>query len=291
MSTVTDGNDLTETVSGITTKLTAEDILLDGSTVTTTRVDDDDIDTINGRATKWEGRDMALVVYPDTGTFLPQDAKLIVKVGSEINNASAAGAVYHLNSDGKFIIPLGAMTNSPYDDVEIALASDEFPMGETTYSMIAELMASNSLEEVSPMNGTLLAYGTLTYKASPVEVPPPPPSPSLKITSSSRTVAPGENISFDVKTINSTLNKITAVIYQKGSSWDNKTIVMNEDELKDVNVETSADAASPTNMMLSFTAPDSSEDKSYMLVVYVKDSNDDIVMTVPYYFLAVYADN
>jgi hypothetical protein len=144
--------------------------------------------------------------------------------------------------------------------------------------MTADLMASGSLEEGSPLNGTVLASCQLAYKAITAEMSP---SPSLKINSDIRAVNAGGTIDFDVKTINSTAYKITAVICQKGEDWDHTSTVMNEIVLKNIDAAVSSNTASPTSIPLSFTAAELSSDQSYMLVVYIKDSNDDIVMTVP----------
>ena len=246
--------------------------------------DTTDPDYLNKRARAdiWDNRDMALVIYPDTGVVLPSDATLKVKMGSGAEqNYTPAG-------DGKFIIPLGTLID--YSDVRITLVSSILPPGTTTYILKADLMVSNTLREQSPQSGFKAASGTIRLSsAAPVE-------PSVKITSVDRVVAPELTMSFTVKTVGTTSYRLAAKIYQKGTDWGAVTLLpidsQNEKELKAINVTVSNNSASPTSYTFAWTTPtdatpDDGNDNSFKLVVQVIDGADNVIMEVPYYFLTV----
>ena len=229
----------------------------------------------SGRATIWEGKKMALVIDAADGTPLPFDTKLNVKIGGGSKTA------YSVAEDGKYIIPLGNLAS--VSDIQIDLSSNNFPATATSYTLNVALMVSNTLADSSPLNGFEAATGTLVFKS------PAQPQPALKIISDKQAVIPGGTVNFTAETINTTEYRITAKFYRKNGNWASKVDVTPENysDLKTGNVSTSSDAANPTEIQFSFATSSSSNDESYVVIVTVTDFSNNIIMEVPYYFLAV----
>lgn len=102
--------------------------------------------TPNAAASRWDNRDLALLLTPETGTVLPPDAKLSALVGSDRIDC-------RLNKAGCFLIPLGGFRK----DIVLTLQSDMFPENGARYPMTAQLIVSRSVAEMAPLNGTRVA--------------------------------------------------------------------------------------------------------------------------------------
>ena len=99
---------------------------------------------IGAAASKYDNRDLALVLVPQTQ--LPKDATIIL-------HENGQNDTYWPNLDGNFIIPIGTYRNMDRS-FELQLDSQMFPMGTTRYPMTATLYLSRSNAESAPLNGT-----------------------------------------------------------------------------------------------------------------------------------------
>ena len=110
---------------------------------------------IGAAASKYDRRDLALVLTPATGVTLPIDAEIKVKIGD-------SEATYRPKQNGMVIIPIGN-AESMEKTVELVLASKMFPMEEKTYALNAALYLSASDAESAPLNGTVLASAAVSF--------------------------------------------------------------------------------------------------------------------------------
>lgn len=106
-------------------------------------------------ASKWETREMALVLTPKSGT-LPADA-WIQKV------SGTTSTKYIRNGNGNFVIPLGAVTGGT---VTLQMYSELLPRAEAEYTFDAAWMAADSLADAAPMNGELLQTAVVRFQKS-----------------------------------------------------------------------------------------------------------------------------
>ncbi len=238
------------------------------STNAGTRVND-------GRATKWDARDMSLVlteVAEEGVDRLPADAALLVKTADNV-----ASVVYHINEAGQYIVPLGSF--GQYNGIRIELYSKMFPRTRSTYKLKAALVAADSLREQSPLNGSYNSNNQpsvdLVFGINNVRT-------SVKISSNRRSYEPGETVLFEVNSLNSVQDTISAVVYKKtGEDWTSQSAMTEELTVK------ASGVADGTFTNISFVIPEGEDIESYKIFVTAKDDAGNTVASAPYYFLCV----
>ena len=135
-------------------------------------------------ASRWDDRDLALVLTPTSGSTLPPDAVLRASVGNTYVDCRPT-------TDGKFIVPVGEP-----GAVTLELRSAMFPSGTSSYAFDVVLYSAFSIAERAPMNGTIEGeLSSLTFSVTEAAV-------SLKVTGTDdkRVFDPGETISVTVAT-------------------------------------------------------------------------------------------
>jgi len=110
----------------------------------------------DGRASKYDYRDVALVLKPES--MLPIDANVLV----DLNESKST---WYPQANGTFIIPLGDYQNL-VDEMTIRLNSNMFPMETTVYEMDAYLYLSMSDAEAAPLNGHAPAPVSLIFTSN-----------------------------------------------------------------------------------------------------------------------------
>ena len=98
-----------------------------------------------GGASKYDHRDMALVLTPKSGTTLPGDAYIQM-------NLDGANSTWRPDKNGKFFLQLGNFRNLNAD-ISLELVSNMFPANEVTYELEAVLYLAASDAEIAPVNG------------------------------------------------------------------------------------------------------------------------------------------
>ena len=93
-----------------------------------------------GAASKWDGRDDALVFKPKSD--LPADAHLSIVCGN-------ATTVIYANCDGNFVY---SVPNQAEGTISVSLISNLLPVGSTEFSFDVEWIIAKSKVESSPMN-------------------------------------------------------------------------------------------------------------------------------------------
>ena len=153
-------------------------------------------------ASKYENRDLALVLEPVTGTVLPVDAGIKMKVG-------AVEVTYRPNQNGKIIIPIGDFQTIT-QDIQFELESRMFPLEEKTYRLNATLYLSNSDAEDASLNGDVLVSNVgLSFKGQSVAN-----GIAVKEDTDKRIYTVGEKITVSVRTKPAELQRGYAVIVQ-----------------------------------------------------------------------------
>lgn len=217
-----------------------------------------------GRATKWDNREMALVIEPNG--VLPLDAKLQVIIkNSDLGE-------FTRNAAGNFIIPLGIL--SDVSDIHITLVSDWFPRTATYYDMTPILMVANSKADKSPLNGYAPTSDKLTFKSAAQS------QPSVKIETDKRAYNPGMKVRATITMQNTEPYGVYMTHYVKveANSWN----IVAEGYIK------KPEEPDYTFDNYIFTIPsDLPADTTYKLIVEVRDRDENLIMEVPYYFLGV----
>ena len=114
------------------------------------------VSTFGGAASKYDHRDVALVLTPQTA--LPKDASIWM----ELNGAHT---VWRPDKDGRIIISLGNF-RSLNTNIVLELNSSMFPMAETEYVVKAQLYLSGTDAELAPMNGNDVGEAVLRFTSS-----------------------------------------------------------------------------------------------------------------------------
>ena len=111
----------------------------------------------NGGASKYDHRDLALVLEPTEGTELPIDASIRM-------NRDGVNSVWRQQNDRKIIISLGDFRNMS-SDVKLELYSDMFPRQneDVVYEIDASLYVSSSDADAAPLLGNLVDSVRLTF--------------------------------------------------------------------------------------------------------------------------------
>ena len=178
--------DLTETLSAeVSLRNTAHTLTADGRTGSARTLTCGFTEDIS--ASRWDNRDLALVLTPKSGdsfATLQPDAVLRASVGNTYVDCRPT-------TDGKFIVPVGEP-----GAVTLELRSAMFPSGTSQYAFDVELYSAASVAERAPMNGTIEGeLSSLTFSVTEAAV-------SLKVTGTDdkRVFDPGETISVTVAT-------------------------------------------------------------------------------------------
>lgn len=214
-----------------------------------------------------EGKSLSLVLTPRNAGTLPRDAQI-----------TYCGEKYSCNSNGKIILPLGTIESGT---AVLKLTSDMFPEVAATYSFDGDLYLSNSDKSEAPMNGKKVATTVINFEKSKAQ------PPSFRITgtqvASQSDWSKGQPITVQPENLSGYTVTVTSYSGLKGSGkvTDLVSSVSGLFDFKDgVGIYNSGHASTGT-LILSSTA----KVGTYRLVFEVKDSEDNTVMTVPYYIV------
>ena len=115
------------------------------SQITTTKALTVHVSGASVAASKWDNRDLSLIVRAD-GMALPPDATIRATTATQILTISP-------NATGEFIIPLGDHQNyADAVEVTLQLLSEMFPRITTKYNMTATLCVSKTNAGTAPLN-------------------------------------------------------------------------------------------------------------------------------------------
>ena len=210
-------------------------------------------------ASKWNAFGGAIVL--ETVGF-PSDVHVQVIEGTRTTT-------YYQNAQGKFIIPI---TTRGVTTLEVLLISDAFPSEERTYEVKATLYAACSNASSAPVNGDKKQTVTITCQK------PADAQPALKVTGDQRVVGFDESLTVhvDYQGVPSG-GKVEVELWARGKD-------------KDFYSNTAADLSDAQNnsdyVVASFAGFANNEKQySYCLMFFVKDSNGNTILTVPYYFI------
>lgn len=210
-----------------------------------------------------EGKTLSLVMKPKEK--LPSDAAIVT-----------SESTYTLNEQGVFIIPLGTVESGSR---QLLLQSDMFPDTAKQYTFENSLYLANSQQDESPLNGVKLAACTSSFNKSECI------KPSLKVDGTQ--VADisewiqGQSINFEMENVpNGGSVTVTAYYGLNGNkkTTDLLSSVAGSFDLKD-GVGTYNGKTGNGKLILNGSA----ETGTYHLVFDVKDSDGNIVLSVPYY--------
>ncbi|MBO5253434.1 MAG: hypothetical protein J6C51_05770, partial [Clostridia bacterium] len=151
--------------------------------------------SVGAPASKYDYRDLSIVLSVDQNTPLPIDAGVLVTIEDH-------KITYSRKASGEFIIPLGDFVAQTDKEIGLTLTSKLFPNETSVYMMTAALRLSNSNAEAAPKNGDILKDNIqLTFTNSGIET-------GIKIieTTDKRTYTRGERIVVRVETVPETLN-------------------------------------------------------------------------------------
>lgn len=210
-----------------------------------------------------EGKTLSLVMKPNEK--LPSDTAI-----------SVDGTAYTLNEQGVFIIPLGTVESGSR---QFLLQSNMFPDVAKQYTFETSLYLANSQQDESPLNGVKLAACTSSFNKSECI------KPSLKVDGTQ--VADisgwiqGQSINLEMENVpNGGSVMVTAYYGLNGNkkTTDLLSSVAGSFDLKD-GVGTYNGKTGNGKLILNGSA----EIGTYHLVFDVKDSDGNIVLSVPYY--------
>ena len=212
---------------------------------------------INAEASKWDYREFALLInIPEA----PKDAIL-----SALVNGSERTIIPY--TPGNYIIPLGSVFKG---QVIITLESNMFPINGKEYTSTCTLYASESVADVSPLNGELLAQKTDSVFTKTNDYA------SIKIT--------GPLIDAVEKHVFDSWDDVTVTVEK--IIPDNYTIeVQLEQKDSDGNYIKVDEAAEQDGNTYTFDLDDCEPD-SYRIVVFALRTSDGFVSAqAPYYFI------
>ncbi len=206
---------------------------------------------------RWYDRTLVLRITPKSGTELPSDARLTVKLGDKTS-------IYYMNSSGRFDVPLDWSTSQI---IGLSLDSDLTSACDKDYSFDAELYTTPSAEGKTAL--TSASYDTGKSSAITLHMNAEK-KPSVKITGQTdRVLSLNSTLDVAISTANTDGCSVSATIQQK----DGKTYSGNFLDAKNI---------SPGKY--DFSLGGIKEKGSYRLLVTVTE-NQQTVLTVPYYFI------
>ena len=218
-------------------------------------------------ASKWEALAGAIVLR-DTGAEerFPTDLHVVVSVGTGYTT-------YYQNAQGVFIIPLSGQGSTT---LEIELKSDAFPDAAKTYRMTAMLYVSKSGAAKSPMNGECeKQIEEISFnKAEQI-------SPALKVTGTERLVGYMESLTVHVEYAIPSNYTVTVELWQRRK--DEK----GQYKYTDTSFTLSEPKSGEPYTLENFAALIDKEMpiQSVCLMFFVRDANQNVVFSVPYYFV------
>ena len=215
-------------------------------------------------ASKWEDRCGALILTPTGTNALPVDARL------EVIDQTGLKTTYYRLSNGMFIISLAGRTS---EKLQISLVSDLFPKEKCEYTFEGKLLSSDSLAGSASLNGTQmlnLAQQLVFVKEVTAD------APSLNIVGNKRVYYVGETVS--------------ATVYAENCPTD--TVLVLRLLHKDVESNTYRDTGwkQKYDTTIGSEQPNSvplGQDLtgSCCLLLELRDTNGNVIQSVPYYFV------
>ena len=207
-------------------------------------------------ASKWQGRNAALLLTPAADAAVPADAKLTVVT-------SLGTADYFAKPDGTFILPLEEVRSGT---ARITLSSALFPAARSSYTFRAQLLVSNTSEGCAPMNNAVAAAPQMP---DVVFTKSADAAPSMKIVGEQ--VTPADVLSVEITSDVPDGAKIMAYVQQKA-----------EDGYRDT--AQGKQIAAGTDMPLISLRAYENDPGSYRLLVET-EYDGRIVLSVPHYFI------
>lgn len=226
--------------------------------------------TVGAAASKYDHRDLAIVLTSVSSPKLPIDASIMVTIDGD--NVS-----YWPNMDGKFVIPLKDFPRAnSTEQVDLRLISVMFPPStETKYNMTAELWLAASNAEGAPMNGSTLASDSLTFT-------------SYGTTASVRiTVAEDKRLYLKSDSITATVSMATSTSTDALPDGYSLTVQLHRQLRRDDGTLAYGNTAlNPAVNGKAYTFPlNSFQDGNYCVVAMVKNANNYVVSEAKYYFI------
>ena len=222
--------------------------------------------------------------------YIGRKIALVLKAPENIpldTHITQNGTTYYLNTNRQFIIPLKEVQNEE-GTISIKLLSNMLPKQKTEYSFNAELWVSSTANAITPLMGEKVAEKQIQFNT--IEQP----NPSLKITNmANRKITKNElsnqnTITFNCEGITTDLTATVELQKKEGTGYQIVT-----DKLSQVNGITehnkgafSIDIANGENTAI-FKLATSTEVGTYRIVVKVYDSNNNVLLEVPYGLLVI----
>ncbi len=215
----------------------------------------------NGVASKWDYRNMAILLKPKPGIQIPSDAYIIFSQENRI-------IVSHSNEEGYFVMPISSWNTN---GITATLTSNLFPTSSTNYGFDVEWRVAYSLANQSPVNGEVVASTNLVFATDETKMP------SIKITSDNQLYKTGDpmvaELSFKHITENDsvklTLMRKTDSGTYTSTGWT-QDITMSNDESQnyDINVNLAGQS-----------------DGSYAIQVVAKENFDKVAEAIFYFII------
>lgn len=222
--------------------------------------------------------------------YVGRKTALVLKAPENIpldTHITQNGTTYYLNTNRQFIIPLKEVQNEE-GTISIKLLSNMLPKQKTEYSFNAELWVSSTPNAITPLMGEKVAEKQIQFNT--IEQP----NPSLKITNmANRKITKNKlsnqnTITFNCEDITTDLIATVELQKKEGTGYQIVT-----DKLSQVNGITehnkgafSIDIANGENTAI-FKLATSTEVGTYRIVVKVYDSNNNVLLEVPYGLLVI----
>ena len=221
--------------------------------------------TAGGAASRWDGREAALVLTPTSGT-LPPDAKMTLRTGNGSTD-------YYMTGSGNFIIPLGRLSGG---EVTLSLRSDMLSGGET-FTFTVEWMVSPSRTGHFPISGDVVgSQENIKLNIPAVKLP------SMKVEGGDNILhanVEDKNVTVTITALNMAGYTIRAEVEQKTRAEDTGKVVFVSTSLKESNVAQNGNGERVTFNMNNF-APG-----SYRVLVSATSEDGVRLMSIPWYFI------
>lgn len=222
--------------------------------------------------------------------YVGRKTALVLKASENIpldTHITQNGTTYYLNTNRQFIIPLKEVQNEE-GTISIKLLSNMLSKQKKEYSFNAELWVSSTANAITPLMGEKVAEKQIQFNT--IEQP----NPSLKITNmANRKITKNElsnqnTITFNCEGITTDLTATVELQKKEGTGYQIVT-----DKLSQVNGITehnkgafSIDIANGENTAI-FKLATSTEVGTYRIVIKVYDSNNNVLLEVPYGLLVI----
>lgn len=217
---------------------------------------------------KYKGRALSLIV---SGSGLPSDAYLI-----------ANGIVYRQNEDKQFIIPLTGAQDAGSNSIALKLMSDTLVNNLQPCTLTAKVMISATANAGKPLKGSTVNTMTVTYDA----VKPP----SLRVDSmSDRALSPDDlgnavELFYTIDNIPGEATVTLEVQRYVGAGYSTDTIYL-ERVTPSTSVSQGVYTVDYATGKLSLLFSQRLEIGNYQILMSVKNSTGDTLVSVPYRFV------